>query len=87
MAGKTGRREWGWIRKLASGRYQASYVGPDLARHYATGTYGARMDAEHWLSEERRLVDRGIWTSPKIRAAQAKAETTTLGEYGRASSF
>ena len=39
------------------------------------------MDAEHWLSDERRLIDQGIWTSPKLRAAQRKAKTITLGEY------
>jgi integrase len=81
MAGKEGRRAWGWIRRLESRRWQASYVGPDLLRHYAPGTYGARMDAEHWLSGERRLIDQGIWTSPKQRAARQKAKTLTLGEY------
>lgn len=26
------RREFGYIRKLPSGRYQASYIGPDMQR-------------------------------------------------------
>jgi len=81
MTGKQGRRSWGWVRRLQSRRWQASYIGPDLARHYAPGTFGARMDAEHWLSDERRLIDQAIWTAPKIRAAQQKAKTITLAEY------
>ena len=83
MAGKGGRRSWGWMRRLESRRWQASYIGPDLLRHYAPGTYGERMDAEHWLSDERRLVDQGIWTPPKQRAAQRKAHKVTLAEYAQ----
>jgi hypothetical protein len=49
-------RSWGKIRKLPSGRYQASYVGPDGARHAGPITFGAKIDAEGWLSDERRLL-------------------------------
>ncbi|WP_342744346.1 site-specific integrase [Mycobacterium aquaticum] len=65
----------------SSKRYQASYIGPDLARHYAPGTFGTRMDAERWLGDERRLIDQDIWTSPKQRAAQRQAEAVTLNTY------
>ena len=34
------RRDFGTIRKLPSGRYQATFVGPDLARHKALGPLG-----------------------------------------------
>jgi integrase len=81
MAGTKGRRGWGWLRKLPSGRWHASYIGPDLARHNAPGTFGQRMDGEHWLSDERRLIDQGIWTSPTVRAARRKAKALTLGDY------
>lgn len=84
MTGKQGRRGWGWIRRLPSSRrYQASYIWPpELAtRHYAPGTFTAKMDAEHWLSDERRLIDQGLWTSPKMRAAQQHTEALTLNEY------
>ena len=49
MAGKKGRRGWGWIRRLPSGRYQATYMGPDVLRHRAPHTFSRRMDAERWL--------------------------------------
>lgn len=81
MAGKSGHRGWGWIRKLPSGRLQASYIGPDLIRHTAPKTFTARMDAEHWLSAERRLIERDEWTPPKERAAAQKARAVTVGEY------
>ncbi|KAA1248766.1 tyrosine-type recombinase/integrase [Mycobacterium simiae] len=81
MAGKKGRRGWGWIRRLPSGRYQASYIGDDLLRHTAPTTYTAKMDAEHWLASERRLIERDEWTPPATRAAAKKAKAITLAEY------
>ncbi|MGD9514274.1 tyrosine-type recombinase/integrase [Mycolicibacterium sp.] len=39
------------------------------------------MDAEHWLSNERRLIERDEWTPPKERAAERKARSVTVGEY------
>jgi integrase len=56
-------------------------MGPDLARHAAPATFSARMDAEHWLADERRLIERGDWTPPKLRVAQQHSRSQTLGEY------
>jgi len=81
MSGKKGRRGWGWIRRLPSKRWQASYVGPDLIRHRAPTTYTAKMDAEHWLAAERRLIERGEWTPPSYRAAVKQAKAITLQQY------
>ena len=50
------RRGFGKVRRLPSGRFQASYVGPDLARHTAPSTFEAKIDAEHWLAVEHRLI-------------------------------
>jgi integrase len=83
MPGKQGRRGWGWIRKLpSSGRYGASYIWPpELGERHYGGTFAARMDAEAWIAAERKLIDQNLWTSPKHRAAQHKAEALTLNEY------
>jgi integrase len=78
------RRSWGKIHRERSGRYQASYVGPDLARHTAPATFTARMDAERWLADERRLIERDEWTPPKQRAAQKHARAKTLRQYASA---
>jgi integrase len=83
MSGKKGMklRAWGTLRRLPSGKWQASYCGPDLARHAAPITYTARMDAEHWLATERRLIERGEWSAPRLRIEAQRAESKTLGEY------
>ena len=81
MAGKAGRRSWGWIRKLPSGHWQASYTGPDARRHSAPATFHTKMAAEHWLSDEHRLVERGEWSAPALRAAQRRAGGVTVADY------
>lgn len=62
MAGK--RRGWGQSRRLPSGRWQASYVGPDGLRYNAPRTFSAQDDAVAWLSTERRHIDLGVWVAP-----------------------
>ena len=57
MVGRPNRRGWGRIRKLPSAHWQASYAGPDKVRHTTAATFTKRMDAEHWLSDERRLIE------------------------------
>lgn len=81
MVGKQGRRGWGWIRQLPSKRFQASYVGPDLVRHRAATTFSTRMDAEGWLSNERRKIELDVWEPPGLRVVEAKAKAITVGEY------
>lgn len=77
----TDRRSWGKIRKLPSGRLQASYIGPDGQRHTSPhGTYLHRSDAEGWLLDEERIVDQGHWTPPALRAI--RETLPTLGAYG-----
>jgi integrase len=76
------RRSFGYIRRLPSRRYQASYTGPDLVRHTAPDTFETKMDAEAWLAEERRLTGSPDWLPPKGRAAAARAaQPPTLAEY------
>lgn len=66
------RRSFGRLRKLPSGRYQAAYVGPDDKLHVASATFGAKVDAEAWLTDRRREIDRELW-SPPVNAEQQKA--------------
>ena len=44
------REPFGRIRKLPSGRFQAGYIGPDLALHHPSATFDALMDARAWLA-------------------------------------
>ena len=83
MSGKKGMklRAWGTLRRLPSGNWQASYGRPDLARHNAAITYSSRMDAEHRSASERRLIERGEWTAPRLRTEAQRAKSKPLGEY------
>lgn len=84
LVGKPGRRGWGRIRQLPSSRrYQASYVGPDLVRHNAPHTFTAKMDAEYWLADERRRIERDEWTPPSQRVTERKAKAVTFSEYAK----
>jgi hypothetical protein len=82
MGGKKDHRSFGYVRKLPSGRWHASYVGPDLARHNAPDTFDARIDGEAWLTDERRIVASGNWIAPKRRREVSEAPLPpTFGAY------
>ena len=74
MANKDGHRRFGYVRKLRSGRYSASYTGPTGQRHFAPETFARKSDAERWLSLTETQIFNGEWTDPE----RAKVE---LGEY------
>jgi integrase len=80
MACTKGSRGWGHIRKLPSGRFQASYIH-ELVRHTAPLTFSTRPRAEGWLADERKLIELDTWTSPRSRAAARTARVITVGEY------
>lgn len=75
------RRGWGAIKRMRSGRLQASYIGPDDHRHYADVTYSDRDAAVVWLNAERKMIEDGTWTPPKLRAAQVARDL--FGPYAR----
>jgi len=83
MAGKPGRRGFGSMRRLPSKRWQATYTGPDGARHNAPSTFSAKDDAVAWLTAERRLIDWGEWTPPKERASASQGATVTFGAFAQ----
>lgn len=68
------RRGWGTIKRMRSGKLQASYIGPDHHRHYGAWTFSDRDAASLWLRAERAAIEDGSWTPPKLRA------TFTTGE-------
>ena len=81
MAARHGQRGFGYLRKLPSGRWQASYIGPDNGRHNAPETFTSKVDAEGWLAAERRRVEAPeSWQAPRARieAARRKAEAENM---------
>lgn len=51
QTGKRQRRKFGRIRQFNSGRWQASYTGPDGRVYIAPKTFNAKIDAEAWLTD------------------------------------
>src|ERR1700758_4630265 len=77
------RRRFGRLRQFRSGRWKASYTGPDGLLYEAPHTFDAREDAEAWLTDRRREIDRELW-SPPATAEQKKAKrkaVVTFGDY------
>lgn len=81
---KASRREWGKVRKLPSGRLQASYVGPDGERYPAPLTFDTLTDAKAWLAGVRGDIAAERWTSPREVAAVKVERAQTLSEYAEA---
>lgn len=77
------RESFGAIRQRSSGRYQASYVGPDGIRRTAPHTFDTMTDARGWLSIQRALIHSGEWSEHDAHSsASAKASRTgSLSEY------
>src|SRR4051794_30048307 len=58
------RRRFGKVRKLPSGRWQASYLGPDGNRRYAPDTFDNKTAADQYLVNVEGLMMRDEWTDP-----------------------
>ncbi len=66
MANKKNHRQFGHVRKLPSGRHQASYLGPDGLRRNAPETFPTKSDANAWLSTVEADLLRGEWVDPLL---------------------
>lgn len=77
------RRSFGRLRKRASGRWQAAYTGPDGILYPAPTTFAAKIDAEAWLTDRRREIDRELWSPPATaeQTKKAKKKATTFADY------
>jgi integrase len=61
----SGRRRFGAIRKLPSGRWQARYRDPETNRYRTAGTtFPTKTDAGRWLTVVEADMTRGIWHDP-----------------------
>jgi hypothetical protein len=68
------RRRFGYVRRLPSGRYQASWVSPDGRRRPAATTFATKTDAGRWLAAQETDLARGVWVDDALAAVP-------LGEY------
>ncbi|MGV8910583.1 MAG: tyrosine-type recombinase/integrase [Propionicimonas sp.] len=83
---KRTRRGFGWVRKLPSGRYQASYLDPTGTRITAKAsedgkivplTFLDKRTAEAWLSLRQSEIIENRWKPPRAR----EPEETIFSEY------
>ena len=74
------RRGFGTIRRLPSGRLQASYIGPDDQRHNAPSTFQTRGDADRWLAAQQTAIASGTWGAQPV-AAPRRSTLPTFAEY------
>lgn len=70
-----GRRRFGFVRKLPSGRHQASYLDPDGIRRPAPETFRTKREAEQWLSLMETRLLQGRWINPDH-------QRVTLADFG-----
>ncbi|MGW7518728.1 tyrosine-type recombinase/integrase [Streptomyces sp. NPDC054796] len=69
MAGKGKKfRRFGAVRRYRSGRWSASYIGPDGQRRRAPETFDSETAAEVWLSQVEADLTRGDWRDPDVGA-------------------
>jgi integrase len=60
------RRRFGKVRKLPSGRFQASFIGPSGKRQTAPRTFRTKTDADRWLSTVETDLSRGTWLNEEL---------------------
>lgn len=68
-----GKRGFGSIRKVSSGRFQARYTGPDSKTHNAPTTFARKSDADAWLAGIQTQIAMGEWKSPEEVERQERA--------------
>ena len=62
----SGRRRFGAVRKLPSGRWQARYSDPATGRlRTAPHTFATKTEAGRWLSVLEADSLRGVWVDPR----------------------
>lgn len=72
----TGKRQFGAVRKLPSGRWQARYRTADGRLSSAPLTFKTKGDAGRWLSSVEADKARGVWLDPsagRVRLAEYSA--------------
>ena len=69
-----GKRRFGSVRQLASGRYHVRYTAPTGEVVAAPTTFQRRGEAERYLSRVEADLDRGTWRDPL-------GERLTVGEW------
>jgi integrase len=87
------RRDFGRVRKLPSGRWQARYKDPQGVDRPAPTTFRTKREAEDWLAGAKTDIVRGDWRDPdagkvnfttyaELWIKERNLRPTTIGLYG-----
>lgn len=60
---KAHRDDWGSVRQMPSGRWQARYTAPDRSKK-TLGTFATKRDAREALARQRVAIAGGTWRDP-----------------------
>jgi len=60
------RRQYGNVRRLSSGRWQARYSDRAGRSHTAPGTFATKADASRYLASAETDLDRGEWYNHRL---------------------
>jgi hypothetical protein len=69
----TRRRQFGSVRRLPSGRWQARYWNVTGRLVTARRTFATKADAGRWLSAAESDQARGVWVDPKAGRVRLKS--------------
>lgn len=61
-----GKRRFGRVRRLPSGRFQARYLGPDGKDRPAPDTFATKTEAEVWLTRKEIEIRDSEWIDPDL---------------------
>ena len=70
----TGKRRFGRVRQLPSGRWQARYAGPDGIDRPADETFATKTDADVWLTMatgSTRMTGRSVSSTIRKRGSRS----------------
>jgi hypothetical protein len=76
MSTRRRRRQFGSVRHLPSGRWQAHYTAGGR-RVIAPKTFAAKDDGQAWLTDRRREIDLSLWNPQAVGRPQQQ----TFQEY------
>ena len=65
-----GKRRFGRVRELPSGRWQARHKGPDGIDRPAPHTFASKRSAERWPTFTEAEIVRGDWIDPEAGRIQ-----------------
>ena len=68
---KGSRRRFGNLRMLPSGRWQATFLGPDGVRHNAPVTFSTKGDATIWLDLQSAAITEQRWRPTVVQRVAA----------------